>query len=710
LSNPPKIKKLEEGRKTILARTYVIYFIVLIAAFAIVGKAAYIQFVEGEEWIEKAETLTMQYETVEPVRGNIYSSDGKLLAVSVPEFEIRVDLFSEHFNEEYFNQKVDSLALRLSRLFGDRSKAEYKRTLVQARSSKNRYFLLKRNVTYAQLKEMRTFPIFNLGKFKGGLIVDERTRREQPFKNLASRTIGWDKEGTENDVGLEGAYSEILSGVSGKRLLQRVGNGMWRPLNDEYEIEPQNGRDIITTIDALIQDVAHDALLKQMQAHEAELGCVVLMEVETGYIKAIVNLMRTPQNSYEERYNYAIAHSGEPGSTFKLASMIAAFEDNVVDLNDSIETGKGITYFANRKMEDSHRGGYGTITVQHAFEVSSNVGISIIINEYYKDKPAQFIRRLQDMSLTQPLGLEFAGEGRPYIKNADDKTWSKVTLPWMSIGYELTLTPLQTLSFYNSVANNGCLMKPLFVKEIVEAGISIRKFDPVVINPSIASHSSIVKAQKMLLGVVENGTAKHLMNDAYSVAGKTGTAQIASGSAGYNKSDYKASFVGYFPANNPKYSMIVVISNPRKGVYYGAHIAAPVFREIADKVYSTSLEIQPETNLVALNDSVPPRVIAGRRSVLGTIFNNMNYQVINQGGSEYATVNIDSNTVHINDREVLPDILPDVIGMSARDATYILERLGLRVSINGAGIVKTQSPEPGNSIDPSQEIILHLTI
>lgn len=690
-------------------RTYVIYFIVLIAAFAIIGKAAYIQLVEGDEWIEKADSLTLRYDTIEPVRGNIYSSDGKLLAVSVPDFEVRIDVASEHISEAFFYQKVDSLALRLSKLFGDRSKAEYKKALVQARNTKNRYYLLKRNVTYAQLKELRTFPIFRLGKYKGGLIVIERTRREQPFKNLASRTIGWDKEGTKNDVGLEGAYSEILSGVIGIRLMQHIGNSKWRPLNDEYEVEPQNGKDIITTIDALIQDVAHDALLKQMQAHEAELGCVILMEVETGYIKAIVNLMHTGQNSYEERYNYAIAHSGEPGSTFKLASMLAALEDNVVDLNDSIETGNGITYFANRKMEDSHRGGYGTITVQHAFEVSSNVGISKIINEYYKDKPAQFIKRLKDMSLNQPLGIEFAGEGRPFIKNTDDKTWSRVSLPWMSIGYELTLTPLQTLSFYNAIANDGCLMKPLFVKEIIEKGFSVKKFDPVVINPSIASGSSIAKAQKMLLGVVENGTAKHLMNEAYSVAGKTGTAQIASGSAGYNKSDYKASFAGYFPADNPKYSMIVVISNPRKGVYYGAHIAAPVFREIADKVYSTSLEIQPEYRL-ASNDTITPRVIAGRRNDLSTIFNNLNYQVIEQGRSEFVSVNISADTVRINNRELLFDQMPDVVGMSARDASYILERLGLRVNINGVGIVTMQSPEPGTSIDPNQEITIHLTI
>jgi cell division protein FtsI (penicillin-binding protein 3) len=700
---------LEDGRKTILVRTYAIYFVVLIVGLAIVGKAAYIQLVEGQEWREKAERLTLRYETVEPVRGNIYSADGKLLAVSVPVFDIRMDVASNHISNDFFNSKIDSLSMRLSRLFRDRSQAEYKRMLVQARNANNRYFLIKRNVTYSELKELRTFPIFNLGKFRGGLIVIPKTRRDQPFKNLASRTIGWDREGTENDVGLEGAYSEVLSGVSGKRLLQRIGSGMWRPLNDSYEIEPRNGQDLVTTINSMVQDVAYDALLRQMQANDAELGCVILMEVETGYVKAIVNLMRTESGNYEERYNYAIAHSSEPGSTFKLASMLAMLEDNVIDLNDSIDTGDGSIRYANRRMTDVQRGGHGTITVQHAFEVSSNVGISKIIHDYYSDKPQQFIKRLQNMSLDKPLGIELPGEGQPYIKNTNDKTWSKVTLPWMSIGYELTITPLQTLAFYNAVANNGRMMKPLFVKEITEAGRTEKQFNPVVINSSIASRRSIAKAQEMLIGVVENGTARHLQNSAYKIAGKTGTAQIAAGSAGYNKSDYKASFVGYFPADNPKYSMIVVISNPRAGVYYGSYIAAPVFREIADKVYSTSLEIQPE-NIWASHHIENPRIIAGRRSDLITTFKNLNYPVTSAGEGEWATVRIDPDTVKVNNRIIQNDKIPNVLGMSARDATYILERLGLRVNINGIGIVRRQSPNPGANINQNEEITLHLTI
>lgn len=700
---------MEDNRKTILLRTYLIYFVMLLAGMAILAKVAYVQFAEGQEWREKAEKLTLRYETIEPIRGNIYTSDGKMLAVSVPVFDIRMDVASNHISNEFFAQKVDSLALCLSRLFGDRSKAEYKRELLQARKNKNRYYLLKRNVTYPQLKELRTFPIFNLGRFRGGLIVIEKTRREQPYKNLASRTIGWDREGTENDVGLEGAFSQVLSGTSGKRLMQRIGNGNWRPVNDGYEIEPRNGQDIITTINSVYQDVAYDALLRQMTENEAEEGCVVLMEVETGYVRAIVNLMLTEKNTYEERFNYAIAHSSEPGSTFKLASMLAALEDKAFDLNDSIATGNGITYFANRKMQDSRRGGHGTITAKHVFEVSSNVGVSTIINNYYKDRPQQFIKRLYDMKLNQPLGIELPGEGRPYIKQANDKTWSKVSLPWMSIGYELTLTPLQTLVLYNAVANNGRMMKPIFVKEINEAGRTIKRFDPVVINSSIASRRSIAKAQEMLVGVVENGTAKHLKNSVYKIAGKTGTAQVAAGRAGYNKSDYKASFAGYFPADNPKYSMIVVIQNPRKGVYYGSYIAAPVFKEIADKVYATSLEIQPE-KLPASDQEMMPRVIAGNRSDMLNVFRNLNYPVVNQSHSEWVTVQISANSVVIMDCEFGQDEVPNVIGMSARDATYILEKMGLKVVINGMGLVSSQTPVPGSPVVPDEEVILYLTI
>lgn len=681
----------------------------LLAGMAILGKVAYIQFAEGPEWREKAEKLTLRYETIDPVRGNIYSSDGQLLAVSVPVFDIRMDVASNHISDEFFMQKIDSLSMRLSRLFGDRSKAEYKRELLQARKNKHRYYLLKRNVTYPQLKELRTFPIFNLGKFRGGLIVIEKTRREQPFQNLASRTIGWDREGTDNDVGLEGTYSQVLSGTSGKRLMQRIGNGVWRPVNDGNEIEPRNGQDIITSLSSVYQDVAYDALLRQMKEHEAEQGCVVLMEVETGLIKAIVNLMLTEQNTYEERYNYAIAHSSEPGSTFKLASMLAALEDKVFDLNDSIATGNGITYYANRKMQDSYRGGHGTITAKHVFEVSSNVGVSKIINDYYRDRPQQFIKRLHDMKLNQPLGIELPGEGRPYIKYANDKTWSKVSLPWMSIGYELTLTPLQTLTFYNAVANNGRMMKPIFVTEINEAGRTVKKYDPVVINSSIASKKSITKAQEMLAGVVENGTARHLKNSVYKIAGKTGTAQVAVGRTGYNKSDYKASFVGYFPADNPKYSMIVVIQNPRKGVYYGSYIAAPVFKEIADKVYASSLEIQPEKLPSSEKDSIP-YIIAGRRTDVLNVFSNLNYPVTNRSNSEWVTASILADSVIISNHVIQDDQVPNVIGMSARDATYILERLGMKVFISGMGVVAGQSPVPGSPLVPGEEITLNLTI
>lgn len=700
---------MEEVKRTILYRTYIIYFILVMTGIAIVGKAAYIQLVEGPEWREKAQRLTLRYENIEPVRGNIYSSDGKLLAVSVPIYEIRMDVASPHISDEFFRSKVDSLALRLANLFGDRNAAEYKRLLVQARSAKNRYLLIKRNVSYAELKELRTFPIFNLGRFRGGLIASQQSRREYPFRNLAYRTIGWDREGTENDVGLEGAYSQILSGTSGQKLMQRIGSGAWRPVSDSYEIDPRNGQDIVTTIDATIQDVAHNALLRQMQANRAEQGCVVLMEVETGFVKAIVNLMRAGQGTYEERYNYAIAHSSEPGSTFKLATMLAALEDKAFDLNDSIDTGKGITFYANRRMQDSEKDGYGTITAQRAFEVSSNVGVSQIIHEYYKDKPQQFIKRLHNMGLAEPLGIELAGEGTPYIKTPEHSDWSGISLPWISIGYEVRITPLQILAFYNAIANDGKMVKPLFVQEVREAGRTVKRFNPVVINSSVASRRSIAKAHEMLVGVVENGTARHLKNSAYSIAGKTGTAQIAAGSAGYNKSDYKASFAGYFPADNPRYSMIVVISNPRQGLYYGAQTAAPVFREIADKIYSTNLEIQQQTYHASVTHQ-NTRIVAGKKENFLNVFGKLNYPVMDESTGEWAIVRIENDTARIQNRIIHSDRIPNVIGMSARDATYILERMGLRVVLNGIGTVIRQRPGPGASYNKNTEITLHLSI
>jgi cell division protein FtsI (penicillin-binding protein 3) len=525
---------------------------------------------------------------------------------------------------------------------------------------------------------------------------------------LAYRTIGWDKDGTQNDVGLEGAYSALLEGEQGQRLVQRIGNGVWRPLNDENEIEPQNGHDIITSIDINIQDVAEDALMRQLIAHEADHGCAILMEVKTGFIVAIANIGKNKDGVYGEEYNYAIGESSEPGSTFKLASIIAALDDGLINLDDTVDTQGGAVRFANRIMKDSHHGGYGRISVGRAFELSSNVGISKIINKAYKDKPQQFIDRLYAMRLNQSLGLDIPGEGRPSIKDTKHKYWSKVSLPWMSIGYEVAITPLQTLAFYNAVANNGTMVRPQFIREIRSANEVIEKFEPVVLLPSIVKHpETIAKARKLLEGVVQQGTATHLKNPVYSIAGKTGTAQIAQNNAGYNKSNYKASFVGYFPAEDPSYSMIVVINNPSKGVYYGGSIAGPVFKEVADKVYATRLHHMPQpTDSTGVSK---PIFAAGNANELQVIYTSMHsIMPENTIPSEWVAYRGLNDGVEVVAVDASEGNTPDVRGMGARDALFLLESAGLKVQLTGKGKVKRQSIAPGSKIVRGSKCIVEL--
>ncbi|HPG33554.1 MAG: transpeptidase family protein [Lentimicrobiaceae bacterium] len=699
---------MDENRRDILKKVYLVYIFMVVLALAIIGKALYIQVVEGNEWREKAKKLSIRYDNIEAIRGNILASDESLLAASVPVFDLRVDAGNTHYKDDFFYENVDSLALCLSNLFGDKSKKEYKDLLIKGRKNNNRFLLLKRNITYAHLKKVRKFPIFRLGKYKGGIIAEARNKRELPFKWLAFRTIGWDKDGKENDIGLEGAYSQILEGESGQRLMQRIGNGVWRPLNDENEIEPRNGHDILTSIDINIQDVAEDALMRQLIANDADHGCAVLMEVNTGFIVAIANLGKNGDGVYEEKYNYAIGESSEPGSTFKLASVIAALDDGLIKLSDSVDTQGGAVRFANRIMKDSHEGGYGVISIRRAFELSSNVGISKIIHRAYHEKPQQFIEKLYSMHLNKKLGLDIPGEGNPSIKDTKSKIWSKVSLPWMSIGYEVAMTPLQTLAFYNAVANNGVMVKPQFIREIRMAGETVQSFEPVILCESIVKNKETITQVKSLLeGVVERGTATNLKNPVFKIAGKTGTAQIAQNNSGYNKSNYKASFVGYFPADNPKYSMIVVINNPSKGVYYGGSIAGPVFRDVANKVYATRLDPS-----IKKTDSIPvqiPVYAAGNAHEIELILKEFNVQWTGDAQQyDYAAMTGTDSTIKISPRPVMDAKTPDVTGMGARDATYLLESAGLKVQIRGKGQVKRQSVPAGTKARKGSNCIIEL--
>ena len=699
----------------IVWRVGVVYLGIFVLSLGIIGKLFFLIYVEGSKWEKKAEEHNMKYVTIDPNRGDILADDGRLLASSIPYYEIRMDLMSTAMSGEIFMKKVDSLAFCLSKLFNDKSKAAYKREIIRARQNGERYHLLKKGVNYIELKELKTFPLFRRGRYKGGFIYIQENKRILPHMELASRTIGYlTKERSGNVVGIEGAYDHELSGIVGVRLMQRLSGNVWMPVNSNNEVEPRDGNEVVTTIDINLQDVAENALLKQLSRHNAHHGTAILMEVQTGEIKAIANLERDMKGRYHESYNYGIGESTEPGSTFKLPALMAALEDKVVSLDDTIDTGNGRIRYYDKTIKDSKKGGYGKITVKQVFELSSNVGMSKIINENYKGRENQFINRLYAMGLNEKLNVEIKGEGSPYIQYPGDKYWSGVSLPMISHGYEVRMTPLQILTFYNAIANNGKMVKPGFVREIRYHGERIRKFDTKVINPSICSDETIRKVHEILEGVVENGTAKNLRNDNFKIAGKTGTAQIANEKYGYKQGSdisYQASFVGYFPAENPKYSCIVVINSPTSSIYYGNLVAGPVFKEIADKVYATSLfrEEQQYFNIPETYD--PPYTKNGNLDDLRLIFERFNIATLNENVvSEWvATVKQDS-TILLKPLDIRKGIMPNVKEMGLRDALYILENMTLKVEVKGYGKVLRQSIVPGTKLSPGLKVLLEMSM
>jgi len=562
---------------------------------------------------------------------------------------------------------------------------------------------------------MKTFPLFRRGRYKGGFIHVQENKRILPHMGLASRRIGYLTKGRSgNVVGIEGAYDHELSGVVGVRLMQRLSGNVWMPVNTNNEVEPRDGNEVVTTIDINLQDVAEHALLKQLSRHNAHHGTAILMEVQTGEVKAIVNLERDKEGRYRELYNYGIGESTEPGSTFKLPALMVALEDKVVNLDDTIDTGNGKIRYYDKTIKDTKKGGYGKITVKQVFELSSNVGMSKIINENYKGRESQFINRLYAMRLNEKLNVEIKGEGIPYIQYPGDKYWSGLSLPMISHGYEVRMTPLQILTFYNAVANNGKMVKPGFVREIRYHGERIRKFDTKVLNPSICSDETIRKAREILEGVVENGTAMNLRNDNFKIAGKTGTAQIANEKYGYKQGSevsYQASFVGYFPAENPKYSCIVVINSPTSSIYYGNLVAGPVFKEIADKVYATSLfrDEQQYLNIPEAYD--PPYSKHGNLEDLKSVFERFNIATtnINVSSKWVATVKQDS-TIMLKPLDISKGIMPNVKEMGLMDALYILENMALKVEVKGYGKVWKQSIAPGTKISPGSKVLLEMSM
>ncbi len=702
-------------KKIIVNRVIALYLLTFLGALLIIARILQLQLVQGDELRQKAEDLTYRYVSITPNRGDIYSHQGRhLLATSVPYYEVRMDLVSDALTREVFEQGIDSLSWHLSDMFRDKSKAAYKNMLIRAREEGKRYFLIKRQVSYRQLQQMKTFPIFRLGPYKGGFIIMQNNMRIRPHNILAARTIGRLNKGESgNVVGIEGAYDHYLKGIVGYRLMQKTAGNLWIPLSDANEIDPEDGYDIITTIDIDIQDVAENALLEQLKRHDAHHGCAILMEVATGEIRAIANLERTEDGSYGETYNYAIAESTEPGSTFKLASLIAALEDGYVDLDDSVDTEDGKVQFYDMTIKDTKRGGYGKISIERAFEVSSNVGIAKTIHKFYNDKESEFVNRLYRMHLNEPLGLEIKGEGEPLIRYPDDPYWSGISLVMMSHGYELQMTPLQVLSLYNAIANNGRMVKPRFVNSITQHGGTVKSFRTEVIDPSICSPSTLKKVRQMLEGVVDSGTAMNLRNEEFRIAGKTGTAQIANEKYGYHLNSevsYQASFAGYFPAEDPKYSCIVVVNSPSSNVYYGNLVAGPVFREIANKVYASSIDMHEDLVTEGKGMTEIPFSKHGSRDAMDHVSGYLDIPVkTDEELSEWIATRQTDEFIEYRSLNVSDHLVPNVEEMGLSDAVYLLESLGLKVIVKGRGKVKEQSLPPGTLISRGDALTLTMS-
>lgn len=697
-------------RTNILLRVYAAFGFILLFAFAVVGKLVHLQVVQGDKYRAMADSLSTKYVEVEAARGNIYSYDGSLLATSVPEYEIRMDLLAGGIEDDkVFYEKVDSLAYKLASYFNDKTGRQYSRLLRDAREDGQRYFLIKRNITYQDLKALKKFPIFNMGRYKGGMIAVQQNKRILPFRDLAARTIGYHNANAGAVVGLEGAYGEYINGETGKRLVQRIAGGVWMPVNEDAEIAPKDGADIISTIDVNLQDLAQSALKKQLIKSEADFGCVIVMEVETGEIKAIANYTKV-EDDYKEKFNYAIAQSAEPGSTFKLASYLVAMEDGKFDLDDRIDTEGGKYKIYRHTIRDSHEGGYGVITMKEAFEVSSNVAIVKQIYNNYKDDPDAFTSKLHDLKLGEKMGLQIPGEGTPLIKTPESKSWSGLTLPQMAYGYELKMTPIEILALYNAVANNGKMISPLFVHEIRRLGNTVERFNAKVINDKICSDKTLEMLKAMLEGVVQEGTAKAINNPLYKIAGKTGTAQVADGASGYRgKRQYQASFCGYFPAEKPKYSMIVVVQNPTKGSYYAADVAGPVFREVADMIYASDLQMYSDVKTPQLvGNTRMPKVKYGYKKSAQKVYNAFGIKPY------FAAANANEMDVDTNNgityKEVRMNrgVVPDVNGMSLKDALYVLGNSGLRPVVKGQGEVINQSLPVGTLFEKGSKIIIEL--
>ena len=713
-----------DPRTDTLWKTYLVYFLVLLFGIALIVKIILVQTKDSEELKKLAQQKELRVRTLEASRGNIYSSDGQLMATSIPQYDVFFDYRA--VDSTLLANKIDSLCIQMSELFPKRTPAQWKAFFAEGMVKKNRHYKIGLNISLAEYNKMQKFVIFNQGLYKGGLIAEKKIRRERPFKELAGLMLGMANEEQGYFFGIEGAYNEYLRGVNGRQLVRRIHHGDWMPVNSEEDVEAQNGDDVITTFDIKLQDIVENALNHTLTENKAEQGCAILMDVETGYVKAMANLrLNHETGKYEESYNVAMAERYEPGSVFKIASMVVLFNHKEdTKLTDLVNIGTGPIKFSNRVMKDDHSFAKGGIcTVQEVIEQSSNKGTAVLITKAFAAHPEKYVDGLYALGLNKKIGTGIKGEAQPVIKHPNDKTkdgrklWSNVSLPWMSIGYEVNVTPMQLIMLYNAIANGGRLMKPQFVTEIRRGSQTVEKYDPICLNEHIASPESIKKLQTMLEGVAIRGTAKRqFAGCVVNVAGKTGTAQYYDRVQGYayhepgiGRKLYNTTFVGYFPAEQPRYSCIVMVSRARGRFWAAGGVSAPGFREIAEKVYAMRIGTQDDDSIkVAPRIASEPVIVRHDKETafLKSIAKDYNDFAIN---GEWVTVEQnESGETKIKEARLQSGRVPNVIGMDISDAVYLLENMGIKTNFVGQGSVKEQSLHPGDTVRANS--IIHLTL
>ena len=692
-------------KRSILLRVRVAFLFIVLFAIAVVVKTGHIQFAEGEKWAAMGERISFDYKRVKATRGNIYSDNGSLLATSLPFYKVAFDATQP--KEEVFKNGVDSLAYHLSRFFGDKSRKDYRHMLQDARATDKQYIVLSRKrINYQEKKMMMEWPIFREGRLRGGAIFEKIDVRYHPFANLSRRTIGFINE-NDKGAGLEYSFNDQLGGQDGYAYYQKIAGGHWKPIFDATNVKAINGLDLQTTLDINLQDVSETALHKAMMQHNADDGLVVVMDVKTGEVKAISNLSSNGRGGFSEKFNFATGQVFEPGSTFKLVTMIALLEDSPVELTDSIDTGNGTFTFYNKTVRDHEEDGLGMVTVQEAFEHSSNVAMAKLVDKHFGLRPQKFVDYLDKLKQSEPLGIQILGEHPPKIKRPGEKGWSGISLPWMAYGYGFETTPLHTLALYNAVANDGVMIKPVFVKSIKKADEDEDVFATEVLNKRICSDKTLQKLKLLLEGVVEKGTAKNIRGTHYRIAGKTGTATILE--KGRYTKKYITSFVGYFPANEPKYCAIVLIKNPRGWYQYGSSVAAPVFKEIADNIYSRDVNLHQPMDIkkFAVQD-VLPVIRAGNQQELTLLCNELGISNHSQTEEEWVRSSRNGSGVNWKKANASKDFVPDVMGMTFRDAVFLLENSGLLVTYEGKGRVVKQSLTAGARVGKGGRIYIKL--